>query len=125
MKALSIKQPYAELIVQGKKKIELRKWNTYFRGEFYIHASKNPDEDAMKKFGFVKNSLPCGAIVGSVELIDIKEYKNEEEHKKDAEKHLASSIWGNYGFILEKAKRIKLIPAKGQLGFWEYDEKSL
>ncbi len=43
MKVLSIKQPFAELIIQGRKKIELRKWNTKFRGDFLIYASKNPD----------------------------------------------------------------------------------
>ena len=52
MKALSLKQPFAELIVSGKKNIELRKWNTKFRGEFLIHASKIPDKEFMKKFGF-------------------------------------------------------------------------
>lgn len=120
MKALSIKQPYAELILQGKKKIELRKWNTKYRGEFYVHSSKTPDENAMKKFGFKENELPNGFILGSVELIDVKEYKNDNEHKKDSDLHLASSVWGRYGFILKNPKRIKPIPAKGQLGFWDY-----
>ena len=41
MKCLSVCQPFAELIVQGKKTIELRKWNTKFRGEFLVHAAKN------------------------------------------------------------------------------------
>jgi hypothetical protein len=53
MKALSFKQPWAELVLQGKKKIEIRRWNTNFRGEFLIHASKSPDMDAMKRFGFI------------------------------------------------------------------------
>ncbi|MEK6923012.1 MAG: ASCH domain-containing protein, partial [Nanoarchaeota archaeon] len=57
MKALSLKQPFAELILQGKKKIELRKWNTHFMGEFLIHASKISDKKAMKRFGF--EDLPC------------------------------------------------------------------
>ena len=41
MKCLSVCQPFAELIIQGKKTIELRKWNTKFRGEFLVHAAKN------------------------------------------------------------------------------------
>jgi len=49
MKALSLKQPYAELILQGKKKIELRTWNTKFRGEFYIHASLTADKKSNGK----------------------------------------------------------------------------
>ena len=43
MKAISLKQPWASLIVSGRKTIELRTWNTKFRGEFYIHASKTTD----------------------------------------------------------------------------------
>ena len=119
MKALSIKQPYAELILQGKKKIELRNWNTSFRGEFYVHASKVPDEIAMKKFGF--NELPCGFIVGKATLTNVKKYNNEIEHNKDSNLHLASSAWESYGFVLEKPERIKPIHYKGQLNFFEVD----
>ena len=117
MKALSLKQPYAELILQGRKKIELRKWNTKFRGEFFIHASKIPDKKTMDRFGF--KELPLGCIVGKTTLTDVKKYDNEIEHNKDSNLHLASSVWGDYGFILEKPERIKLIPYKGQLNFFE------
>ena len=120
MKVLSMKQPFSELVLQGKKKIELRKWNTKFRGEFLIHASKVPDKKAMKQFGF--SNLPCGFIVGKAKLVDVKEYKTEEEHKKDADLHLASLRWGNYGFLLENPQRIEKIPAKGKLGFWDFDK---
>ncbi|MFA5953903.1 MAG: ASCH domain-containing protein [Candidatus Shapirobacteria bacterium] len=122
MKALSLKQPFAELIVSGKKTIELRKWNTKFRGEFLIHASKIPDKKAMKKFGFEK--LPLGCIVGKAKLIDVKNYKTEKEHMKDKNKHLANSFWGKYGFILINPKRIKPFPAKGNLNFWNFEHNN-
>ncbi|MCA9485800.1 MAG: ASCH domain-containing protein, partial [Nanoarchaeota archaeon] len=77
MKALSLKQLFAELILQGRKTIELRKWNTKFRGHFLIHASKIPDQEAMKKFGFT--NLPLGKIVGQAILKDVKKYKDENE----------------------------------------------
>lgn len=120
MKALSLKQPFAELVVSGKKKIELRKWNTKFRGKFLIHASKIPYNKAMKKFGFV--DLPLGFIIGRAELVDVKRYKNEKEFKKDKDLHLASNDFGNYGFILKNPKRLIPIPAKGKLNFWEFKE---
>ena len=121
MKALSLKQPFAELILQGKKKIELRKWNTKFRGQFLIHASKTLDKEAMQKFGF--EELPTGAIVGKANLINVKKYANKKEHQKDKDLHLASNYWGNYGFILENVEIINpTIPAKGKLGFWEHPE---
>jgi len=121
MKALSLKQPFAELILQGKKKIELRKWNTKFRGEFLIHASKKPDEKAMKEFGF--KDLPCGFVVGKATLVDVKKYKNEEEHRKDKKFHLASNAWGKFGFVLKDVKRINFIPALGKLNFWEFEHE--
>ncbi len=121
MKALSLKQPYAELILEGKKKIELRKWNTKFRGEFFIHASKNPDKESMKRFGFA--NLPLGFLVGKAKLVDVKTYNNEEEHAKDANLHLASKGWGKHGFVLESPIRIEPIPFKGQLNFFETNIK--
>ena len=51
MKCLSLRQPYAELLVSGKKTIELRKWNTNFRGKFLIHASKNVNKKKSKSLG--------------------------------------------------------------------------
>jgi hypothetical protein len=120
MKTLSLKQPFAELILQGRKTIELRKWNTQFRGEFLVHSSKIPNLEAMKKFGF--NDLPCGFILGKVELVDVKHYPNELEHSKDKDKHLADFTWGSYGFILNNPKRFdNPIPTKGNLGFWEFE----
>lgn len=123
MKALSLKQPFAELILQGRKKIELRKWNTKFRGEFFIHASAKSDAKAMAKFGFVEGSLPLGMIVGKAKLMEVKKYETGEEHNKDKELHLADSGWGEYGFVLIDVERFdKPIPAKGKLGFWEFEQ---
>jgi len=119
MKALSIKQPFAELILQGRKKIELRKWNTHFRGEFLIHASKTPDRKSMKKFGF--KDLPCGCLVGRANLVEVKKYENRKELQKDKNLHLADELWGNYGFVLKDVKKIKPIPARGSLNFWNFD----
>lgn len=119
MKALSLKQPWAELILQGRKKIELRKWNTNLRGEFLIHTSKIPDKKNMRIFGF--NDLPCGFIVGKAKLINVKNYKKRKgEFNADKDKHLGTKDWGLYGFVLDGVRRIKPIPAKGKLNFWEF-----
>lgn len=124
MKTLSLKQPFAELILQGRKTIELRKWDTSFRGDFLIHSSKNPDKESMKKFGF--KNLPCGFILGKATLVDVKKYNNDKEHILDKDKHLADSVWGNYGFVLEDPKRIKkIIPVRGNLNFWDFKDNKL
>jgi hypothetical protein len=120
MKVLTIKQPFAELILQGKKTIELRKWNTKFRGDFLVHASKNADLDAMKKFNF--SERPAGFILGKTSLIDVKHYGNEEQFNEDKGKHLTNSAWGNYGFLLKDSSKFeKPIPALGKLGFWNFE----
>lgn len=122
MKALSLKQPWAELVVSGKKKIELRKWNTHFRGEFLVHASKSPDMNAMKKFEISESSLPLGFVIGKAKLVDVKKYENKEDFAKDAGLHLATSDWGEYGFVLSDVFRLeKPIAAKGTLNFWEFE----
>jgi len=125
MKVLSLKQPFAELVISGKKTIELRKWNTKFRGEFLIHASKVPDKKSMEKFGFKENELPLGFIIGKATLVDVKNYPNEKEHSADKDKHLADNFWGNYGFVLENPQRFeKPIPARGNLNFWDFELKN-
>jgi ASCH domain-containing protein len=65
MKCLSLKQPYAELLVSGKKTIKLRNWNTSFRGKFLVHASKNIDIERSEALGIDHNKLTRGAIIGS------------------------------------------------------------
>lgn len=64
MKCLSLRQPYAELLISGKKTIELRKWNSSFRGKFLIHASKNVYQEKCKSLDIDHTKLDTGAIIG-------------------------------------------------------------
>jgi len=124
MKCLSIKQPYADLIVSGKKSIELRTWNTKFRGEFLIHASKKIDKEACDINNIDSDSLAIGAILGKANLYDVKFYKNKNSFSRDRSKHLASSNYADhkYGFLLKNAKRFrKPIVKPGKLGFFNVE----
>lgn len=123
MKCLSLKQPYAELIVCGKKTIELRSWNTSFRGEFLVHASNKTDLDACRRFGIVPESIANGKIIGKAYIYDVKRYSNRKGFLADKNKHLASyKIYGKsgYGFLLKNARRLrKPIKYKGMLNFFD------
>ncbi len=122
MKCLSVCQPFAELIIQGKKTIELRKWNTKFRGEFLVHAPQKIRLDDCKRLK-IKPELIVGAIIGKVELIDVKEYENASQIKIDSKKHLASNGESDnkYGFVLQNPKQLRIpIPCNGQLNFFEF-----
>ena len=50
--------------MSGKKTIELRKWNTKFRGKFLIHASKNLDKERASSLNIDFTKLSQGAIIG-------------------------------------------------------------
>ncbi|MFA5333906.1 MAG: ASCH domain-containing protein [Candidatus Nanoarchaeia archaeon] len=119
VKVLSLKQPWAELIVNGKKSIELRKWNTKLRGEFYIHASMNTNVEKCRELGINPDNLIKGAIIGKAELSSIRNYETKQELLKDKDYHFASDYeLPCYGFVLKNAKRINPIRHKGALGFW-------
>ena len=122
MKCLSVCQPFAELIVQGKKTIELRKWNTKFRGEFLVHAPQKIRLEDCKRLK-IKPEMTVSAIIGKVELIDVREYENTAQIKIDSKKHLASNdeSGNKYGFILQNPKQLRIpIPCTGQLNFFEF-----
>lgn len=128
MKAITIKQPWASLIVHGIKDIENRTWacpKKYLGQRVLIHASAKPDREPYMIFndsqadaidncvmdvcGYYKQT---GAIVGSVEIVNCV-----QNHP---------SIWadkGVYNWVLANPVLFeKPIPAKGKLSFWEYDK---
>ena len=123
MKCLSICQPFAELIVQGKKTIELRKWNTKFRGEFLVHAAKNILEEDCKRMKISPKTVTTGAIIGKVNLVDVKKYESNKELKADKKKHhsISDNTKNKYGFILENPKKLRVpIEYLGKLNFFEF-----
>ena len=123
MKCLSICQPFAELIIQDKKTIELRNWNTNYRGEFLVHAPiKIRKEDCIKLK--IDEKLTTGAIIGKAEIYDVKKYQSTKEIQNDKNKHFSSKKFQEkmYGFILKNPKPLRIpIPWKGQLGFFDVD----
>ena len=127
MKCLSVSQPYADLIIDGKKTTELRTWNTKLRDEFLIHAPIKIKDDACKRLSIDKSNLRTGVIIGKVEIYDVKSYDSLEELKKDYNKHLATEecFRHRYGFLLRKPQALRIpIPYKGSLGFFEVNTLS-
>ena len=110
MRCLSVCQPFAELIIEGKKTIELRKWNTKFRGEFLVHDAKKILIEDCKRMKISSETLTTGAIIGKVDLVDVKKYESDKELKSDKTKHYSSADFSKnkYGFILEKPKKLRV-----------------
>ena len=70
-RAISIRQPYVEDILRGKKKYEYRSRPTQIRGRVFLYASLGPGSlEYWKKMKLEPGSLPTGLVVGSVEIVD-------------------------------------------------------
>lgn len=66
MKALTIQQPRASLIIVGVKRFEYRTWRTSYRGDLLIHAGKHkPTQDDLEDAAdWCKKSIPWAGISG-------------------------------------------------------------
>lgn len=114
-------QPFADLIVSGRKRIELRSWNTKFRGEFLIHAPLKVRKEDAARLG-ITGKFVTGAVIGSAEIFDVKKYDTKAELMKDYELHLASKSFyrSDFGFMLRNARMFDApFPCKGMLGFFK------
>jgi hypothetical protein len=125
MKVLSVKNPWAYLIIYRGKDIENRTWETKYRGPLLIHASKTSDLYAyyclrakIDRFSSVfmdteeieKIHSFDGCILGSVDLCGCVRHSESKWAEKE----------GFWYWILQNPKPCKPVPIKGSLGLWEY-----
>lgn len=124
-KVLSVRQPWAWLIVTGLKDIENRVWPTTFRGPFLIHASQGMTRDEYDDAELLLSSigpdklvarnirLPAyhelarGGIVGAVEIVDCLQHSD------------SPWFFGPYGFVLRNAQQLPFFPMPGKLRFFK------
>lgn len=126
MKALTIKQPWATLIIEGHKKYEFRSWKTNYRGKILIHAGISIENNILERFKDYNLNYPKGVIIGEAEITDCilvdKEF-NEEIRKANPVVYGRSNHTETYAWKLENIKKYKNpIPAKGKLGLWNYEQ---
>lgn len=79
-RAISIRQPWVELILRGEKTEEYRSRPTRIRERVYLYASAKPADAALtwRKLKASPGDFPTSLIVGSVEIVDC--YWNVREH---------------------------------------------
>lgn len=128
MKAISVRQPWAWLLIHGGKDIENRDWRYLptYRGPIAIHAAKgmtkgeyNGCEEFLMALGISNATLPLplpefdelarGAIIGTMEM-------------RGAVRN-SQSPWfqGPIGLVLESPKPCDPIPVSGALGLWDWN----
>jgi len=123
MKALSIRQPWASLIIAGIKPIENRTWKSNYRGPLLIHAAMKFDQDGFRwifnkynkdrrhpDYEIAEQSLyERGGIIGSVEMIDCVTY------------HQSEWFFGPKAFVFENPKDLPFLPCPGKLSFFDVE----
>jgi hypothetical protein len=118
VKALTIRQPWAELILRGRKPFELRSWRTNYRGPLAIHAAIRADSAKSRRLGLNPEKLTTGSFIGVVILSDVRAYSREDARL--LKKRRAGFGWfpHTYSWVLKKPRRISPVKAKGQLSLF-------
>jgi hypothetical protein len=117
MRAVSVLQPWAWLIVNGFKPIENRSWSLSYRGPLVIHAGQQLGQAQLNDYEWVQHhftdirmppirDMRGGGIVGQVRLVDCVT--------------ASDSPWfqGKFGWVLAEPRRAQFVPFKGKLGLF-------
>lgn len=132
MKALSIIQPWAWLIVAGHKDVENRDWENCVHlavarrligQRIVIHASKKRDREEYElanvlqleiaRTGIPKDQLRFGAAIGTAKLVDVID-----------DEYPSPWAFGPIGLVLaDPIEWPCAVPYKGALGFWEFPDE--
>ena len=124
MKAISVRQPWAWLLIHGGKDIENRDWPTRFRGQIGIQAAKGMTlceywdaiDFVIRIDGPLALSIPApeelvrGSIIGTMILRDC------------VTDSISPWFQGKYGFVMTNPEPCDPIAVRGALGIWEYQE---
>ena len=119
-KALSTRQPWLELILQGRKTIEVRTWKTRYRGPLLLHSSRAVDPNACQRFGLEPDCLTVGAIIGLVTIVDCLAF-TEASWSTLSAAHLNTGGFrpGLMAWVLREPQKIQPISFRGRLGLFE------
>jgi len=110
LKVLTVREPWASLIVAGIKDVENRSWRTNFRGRLGIHAGNGVHRDALDAYGhLLDGKLVHGALIGSVTLVDCIEHSRS--------KWAEPGMW--HWVLADPRKLVHPRPMPGRLGLWQ------
>src|SRR5262245_34152022 len=132
MHALSLKQPWAALLVHGRKTIEVRRWPTARRGRLLIHAARVPDERP-EAWALVPPELRdaahlIGGIIGEGDLTGCRAYRSPATFAADQPAHLNPPSWYEgpvlYGFTFANLRPLPFRPCSGWMRFFPVEEAS-
>lgn len=118
MKCLTVRSPWAPLILSGGKPLECRSWPTTHRGRLGIHVSARADRDAPVFYPAELAPAPLGTLAGEVELVDCRRMRPDDAGEGGARCDFSPDdyVWVLAGPIVYPEP----IPVRGALGLWEW-----
>jgi hypothetical protein len=128
MRAISLWQPWATLWVSGMKEYETRHWTHNYRGFLAVHAAKKkPDVDTCIDFDLDPKTLPLGAVIGIVNLLEVIPM-TDELIRSISKQEFSAGDWC-VGRFAWKAKPVNKFPnpfpCLGHQGFWNWDRMAV
>lgn len=125
MKALTISQPWADIIASGVKWVENRTWRTDYRGPLAIHAGKH---SRYLTDGELRRH-PTGCVIAIADLVACLPIEGLRQAPLAAriDKHTVLEILnheyteGPWCWLLDGVRRIQPVPAKGAQGLWNWE----
>jgi hypothetical protein len=131
MKALTLYDPWATLVVLGEKRFETRSWQTSHRGLLAIHVSRNRPREA-KRFDDIEPFRSAlghnyhnlgyrhpGCIIGTVEVVGCEDAGFVDAEITEKERAFGDFGPYRYAWKLSNPQRLKApIPCKGSMGIW-------
>lgn len=142
MRAITIQQPYAQLIALRAKRYETRSWKTNYRGPLAIHSSLefSPQARALcrcEPFATAllgNEDLPLGCVVATCDLAAViptsadegSLFAEVENDFPEEELPFGDFSPGRYAWLLKNVRALENpLSARGALSLWDWDETAL
>lgn len=114
MRTIVLRQPWASLVAEGEKTIELRTWSTKHRGPLLIVAGRGVDHADAKRLGRMKE--PAGVTLCVVDLVDVREASRNDDNAA-----CCAVTPDEFAWVLANPRAVTRVSVIGRLGLYEVE----
>jgi hypothetical protein len=119
MKAVSIRQPFAELVAQGRKTLEIRSWRTHHRGPLLVCTGVAWHREGVRLHGRMGDR---GVAVCMVDVVDCRALQFSDASAACFDVSLLEPQWA---WVLANPRRVQPTPIRGSLMLFDIDDAAI